>query len=62
METAFEVITNIATAGSIALLLWGAAICLGELFASVFRVRAPDDPQDREDSEPWIGTLHHKGR
>jgi hypothetical protein len=62
MGTAFEVITNIATAGSIALLLLGAAICLGELFASVFRARAPADPQDREDGGPWIATLHHKGR
>lgn len=59
MATALEVITNVATAGSIALLLWGAAICLGELFASVLRARALDDPRHREESGPWIATLHY---
>ena len=36
MATLFDVISNAAASGSIAFLLWGAAICLGELFASTF--------------------------
>jgi hypothetical protein len=54
MGTVLAVVTDVAVCGSLALLLWGAALCLAELFGSAFGTRAPDGEQDLEGSRRWF--------
>jgi hypothetical protein len=53
MWTVLGVMRGLAVCGAIALLLWGAAICLGELFGPMFTARAPGREQAPEGSRYW---------
>jgi hypothetical protein len=61
VDAVFGLIRDIAVGGSIGLLLWGAVICLRELYESMSATRLANSREAREDSGRWIAASRTQG-